>query len=106
MAAAASIYRQPNPLLRGAFPLLAFFLFSIYSAFMEVIPFVGKLRPQLILAVLGLLVVFGTGQYLKILNNRVGMCLVMFTGWFTACPSAPGPAEALMYFWNSGTRRF
>lgn len=85
MAEAASIYRQPNPLLRGAFPLLALFLFAIYSAFMEVLPFVGKLRPQLILAVLGLLVVFGTGQFVKILSSRMGMCLVAFTFWFIAC---------------------
>jgi O-antigen ligase len=85
MAEAASIYRQPNPLLRGAFPLLALFLFAIYSAFMEVVPFLGKLRPQLVLAVLGLLVVFGTGQFLKITYSRVGMCLVAFTVWFIAC---------------------
>lgn len=85
MAAAASIYRQPNPLLRGAFPLLALFLFAIYSAFMEVLPVIGTIRPQLILAILGLLVVFGTGQFVKILNNRIGMCLVAFTLWFIAC---------------------
>jgi O-antigen ligase len=85
MAAAASIYRQPNPLLRGAFPLLALFLFAIYSAFMEVLPFVGALRPQLILAILGLLVVFGTGQFAKIVSSRIGMCFVAFTAWFIAC---------------------
>ena len=85
MASVASNYRQPNPLLQGAFPLLALFLFAIYSAFMEVLPFIGKLRPQLVLAVLGLLVVFGSGQFFKILSNRIGMCLVAFTAWFIAC---------------------
>ena len=85
MAASASIYRQPNPLLKGAFPLLALFLFAIYSAFMEVLPVIGRMRPQLILAVLGLLVVFGTGQFFKVLNSRIGMCLVAFTFWFIVC---------------------
>lgn len=65
VAATATINRQPNPLLRGSFPRLAFLLFSSYTAFTEVVPFMGKLRPQLILAILGLLAVFGAGQFMK-----------------------------------------
>lgn len=85
MAEAASIYRQPNPMLKGAFPLLVLFLFSIFSALMEVIPFFGQLRPQLVLAIFGLLAIFGTGQFMKVLNNPVGMCFAAFTAWFLAC---------------------
>lgn len=85
MAETASIYRQPNPMLKGAFPLLVLFLFLIFSALMEVIPFFGQLRPQLVLATLGLLAIFGTGQFMKVLNSRVGMCFAAFTLWFLAC---------------------
>jgi O-antigen ligase len=81
----ASIYQQPNTLLKGSFPLLLLFLFLIYSAFMEVVPAVGKIRPQLILATLGLMAVFGTGQFMKVLYSRAGMCIAMFTVWFVAC---------------------
>ncbi len=82
---AQSIYKQPNPLLNGSFPLLVLFLFSVYSAAMEVIPVLGKLRPQLILATLGLLAIFGTGQFMKVLTSRIGICITLFTAWFIAC---------------------
>jgi O-antigen ligase len=85
MPATPSIYRQPNPLLKGSFPLLLIFLFLIYSAFMEVVPFIGKLRPQLILATLGLLAIFGTGQFMKVMSGRIGICIAIFTAWFIAC---------------------
>ena len=52
---------------------------------MEVIPFFGQLRPQLVLAIFGLLAIFGTGQFMKVLNSRVGMCFAAFTAWFLAC---------------------
>ena len=81
----ASIDQQPNPLLRGSFPLLLVFLFSIFSAAMEVVPVIGKVRPQLILAVLGLLAVFGTGQFVKVLSTPIGRCVALFTAWFIAC---------------------
>jgi O-antigen ligase len=81
----ASIEQQPNGLLRGSFPLLLIFLFSIFSAAMEIIPGVGKARPQLILAALGLLAVFGTGQFMKVLATPIGKCIAIFTLWFMAC---------------------
>ena len=81
----SSIYQQPNALLKGSFPLLLLFLFLVFSAFMEVIPFFGKIRPQLILATLGLLAIFGTGQFMKVLRSRAGICIAFFTVWFVAC---------------------
>jgi O-antigen ligase len=95
----ASIYREPNPLLRGSFPLLLLFLFSIYSAFMEVLPFIGKLRPQLVLATLGLLAVFGTGQFMKVISSRIGLCVTVFTVWFVACvPFGAWPGGSVHIF--------
>ena len=85
MPATSSVYQQPNPLLKTSFPLLQLFLIAIFSAFMEVIPGIGKIRPQLILATLGLLAVFGTGQFMKVLSSRTGMCITAFTAWFLAC---------------------
>jgi len=96
---APSINKQPNPLLNASFPLLLFFLFFIFSAFMEVLPFVGKLRPQLILATLGLLAVFGTGQFMKVATNRIGMTYVLFTVWFIACiPFGAWPGGSVHVF--------
>jgi len=85
MPAKDSIYRTTDPLLEGSFPLLMVFLFLIFSALMEVLPFVGKIRPQLILATLGLLAVVGTGQFVKVITSRIGICIVAFTIWFIAC---------------------
>jgi len=85
MPAKASIYRQPNPLLRASFPLLVLFLFAIYSATFEMIPGLRYVRPQFIMAVLGLLAIFGTGRFLKVITSRIGMCVVAFTIWFIAC---------------------
>jgi O-antigen ligase len=84
MAATPSVYTQPDPLLRGSFPLLQIFLFAVFSAIMEVIPVIGKIRPQLILAIFGLLAVFATGQFMKVLNTRIGMSVAVFTAWFIA----------------------
>jgi O-antigen ligase len=98
----AAINQQPNPLLRGSFPLLLVFLFSIFSAAMEVIPLVGKVRPQLILAVLGLLAVFGTGQFMKVLSSPIGRCVALFTAWFIACiPFGAWPGGSFGVFTES-----
>jgi O-antigen ligase len=111
----ASIQRQPNPLLRGSFPLLLIFLFFIFSGVMEVVPVLPKMRPQLILAVLGLLTVLGTGQFVKVLRTPIGVCNVLFSIWFIACiPFGAWPGgsfgvftevwykSALMYFLTAG----
>jgi O-antigen ligase len=81
----ASIERQPNQLLKASFPLLLLFLFFIFSGVMEIVPVLPKLRPQLILAVLGLLAVLGTGQFMKVVRTPIGLCVAVFTLWFIAC---------------------
>jgi O-antigen ligase len=110
-----SIQRQPNPLVRGAFPLLLIFLVAIFSAFMELVPGAAKVRPQLIMAVFGLLVVLGTGQFMKVLNTPIGRCIAIFIAWFIACiPFGAWPGgsfavfaevfskSALIYFLTAG----
>jgi O-antigen ligase len=111
----ASIERQPNQLLKASFPLLLVFLFFIFSGVMELTPVLPKLRPQLILAVLGLLAVLGTGQFMKVLRTPIGLCIAVFTLWFIACiPFGAWPGgsfgvltdvwykSALIYFLTAG----
>ena len=81
----ASIQRQSNPFLKASFPLLVVFVFFIFSGLVESLPVIGKLRPQLILGALGLLVVFGSGQFFKVLNTPTGRTIALFTAWFIAC---------------------
>ena len=107
----ASIQRQPNALLRGSFPLLLIFLFSIFSGFTEIVPYFGKIRPQLILAVLGLLAVFGTGQFMKVLRTPIGKCIAIFSVWFIACGAFgawPGGSFAVLteYWYKSALMFF
>jgi O-antigen ligase len=111
----ASIERQPNQLLRASFPLLLVFLFFIFSGILELTPVLPRLRPQLILAVLGLLAVLGTGQFMKVLRTPIGLCVAAFTLWFIACiPFGAWPGgsfgvftevwykSALIYFLTAG----
>jgi O-antigen ligase len=80
-----SIQKQPNQLLRDTFPLLVVFLFCTSSAILEVIPYVGRLRLLLILGSIGLLIVFASGQGIKVLKFSTGKTLAIFTLWFIAC---------------------
>ena len=94
-----SIQQQPDPFLRGSFPLLLIFLFFIFSAVMESLPVLPKLRPQLILAALGLLAVFGSGRFMKVLNAPVGKSIAIFTAWFVACiPFGAWPGGSFWVF--------
>ena len=62
-------------------------------------PFLAKLRPLLILIVLGLLVVIGTGQFMKVLKTPVGKTIAIFTVWFIACiPFAAWPGGSFQQF--------
>src|SRR6516164_5472881 len=94
-----SIQQHPDPFLRGSFPLRLIFLFFIFSAVMESLPVLPKLRPQLILAALGLLAVFGSGRFMKVLNAPVGKSIAIFTAWFVACiPFGAWPGGSFWVF--------
>jgi O-antigen ligase len=79
-----SLDRQPNLLLNSAFPLLLFFLFYVFVGVMDLVPYLVLLRPQLILAILGLLIILGTGQFMKVLQAPIGISIAVFTAWFIA----------------------
>jgi O-antigen ligase len=80
-----SVYQQQDPLLAGAFYLLLIILFSVFSAVFEILPVIHALRPVLVLSTLGLLVVFATGQFAKVLTTPIGISIMAFTAWFIAC---------------------
>ena len=80
-----SLHEQQNPLLSGAFYILLVILFATFSAIFEILPVIHHLRPILVLSTLGLLAVFATGQFVKVLATPIGVCLAAFTVWFIAC---------------------
>lgn len=66
---------------------------------MEVVPAVGKIRPQLILAALGLLALLATGQAMRVAASRIGMTVVGLTVWFIACvPFGAWPGGSVQIF--------
>ena len=93
--------------VKGAFPFCSCSSCSLYSApVSEIVPVLAKLRPLLILIVLGLLVVFGTGQFMKVLKTPVGKTIAIFTVWFIACiPFAAWPGGSFQQFTEFGTNR-
>jgi len=72
-------------LVSGAFPILLASMFLIFSCLFEVIPGTHYLRPQLILAGLGLLILLPSGEAMRVAMTPVGKSLFIFTGWFMVC---------------------
>jgi O-antigen ligase len=68
-----------------AFPVLVASLFLVFSCLFEVIPGAHYLRPQLILAGLGLLILVPSGQAIRVTMTPVGKSLLIFTAWFMVC---------------------
>jgi O-antigen ligase len=75
----------PNPMVRSVFPLLVFFLASIFSGFLEKLPFLGSLHLLTILGGLALIVIALSGRLSVILNSPIARTLGLFTLWFVIC---------------------
>lgn len=82
-----SSYRQRTTqhTVAAAFPILLASLFLIFSALFEVIPGIRETRPQLILGTIGLLILFTSGQFIRVVTTPVGKSLLIFTVWFLFC---------------------
>ena len=94
-----SRYEQPNPLLSTGFYFLLIVLFTIFSAAFEMVSFLSVLRPVLVFATLGLLIVFFTGQFTKVMNTPIAICVLVFTVWFIACiPFGEWPGGSFRVF--------
>ncbi len=82
-----------------SFPLLLIFLFATFSACFEVIPFVAKLRPLLIVAIFGLLAVGFSGRIQNVMSARVTWAIGLFTLWFVVCiPLGVWPGGSFFVF--------
>jgi len=77
--------KKTQPLIATAFPVLLASLFLIFSALFEVLPGIRATRPQLVLGAIGLLVLFTTGQAIKVVTTPIGKSLLVFTCWFMVC---------------------
>lgn len=84
---AASTFRPKGSkgVVSAAFPLLLVSLFLIFSCLFEITPVIRETRPQLILAGIGLLILFTSGKAMKVVMTPVGKSLLMFTAWFLVC---------------------
>jgi len=69
----------------AAFPVLLCSLFLVFSALFEVLPGIWRARPQLILAAIGLFVLFTTGEAMRVVMAPIGKSLLIYTAWFLIC---------------------
>ncbi len=69
----------------AAFPILLISLFLIFSALFEVLPGIRLMRPQLLLAGIGLIMLVISGQVVKVLMTPIARSLLIFTAWFLVC---------------------
>ncbi len=79
------------------FGALAFFLFSVFSSVIDFIPGSKTLRPSLITAIVGLLMVALSGRAGALIRHKVSMAFIALTLWFVACTPFsvwPGGAAA------------
>jgi len=76
---------QENAVHKLGFCLLAFFIFSIFSAVIDFLPFLHPLRPSLTTGILGLLVVGITGRFLVLIRHKITVSLIALTFWFILC---------------------
>jgi O-antigen ligase len=94
-----SILKQNNPALRASFPLLVIFLFATFSAVFEIVPYIGKIRPQLILATFGLMAVAASGQAIRVFRAPMTRAMALFTFWFMMCiPLGVWPGGSFFVF--------
>lgn len=77
--------KRPSPLLRTAFPILLFFLFSVFTGILEWTRLLVWAHPLLVVASLGLIVVVISGRFVPVVLSPVGKILTLFTIWFILC---------------------
>lgn len=99
-----------NPIVRGAFPLLVFFLAAIFSGVLEKTPLVNSLHMLTIIGGLGLIVVALGGRLPVVLNTPIAKCLLVLTFWFIVCtPFGAWPGGSVALFrdvWSKAALSF
>lgn len=77
--------RRPNPLLRVAFPILLFYLFTVFTGILEWTGILYWAHPLLVVGSLALIVVAVSGRLKPVVLSPVGKVLTLFTIWFIFC---------------------
>lgn len=77
--------QRPNPILRVAFPILLFFLFTVFTGILEWTGFLYWARPLLVVGTIGLIVIAVSGRLMPVVLSPVGKILTLFTVWFIFC---------------------
>ena len=99
-----------NPIVRGAFPLLVFFLAAIFSGVLEKIPLVNSLHILTIIGGLGLIVVALGGRLPVVLSTPIAKCLLLFTAWFIVCTPFSvfigGSIALFLNYWSKAALSF
>ena len=81
----SQINKRPDAVLGIIFPLLLLFLISVFTGAPEMIPIVRNVRPVMMIGILGLLGVFVTGKFARVISSPIGKILTLFTVWFILC---------------------
>lgn len=74
-----------GPLLNVVFPILAVFLFAVFTGTAELVGFLRATHPVIVIGSLGLIAVFITGRFMQVILSPVGKLLTLFTVWFILC---------------------
>jgi O-antigen ligase len=84
-----------NPVQRIGAGILIFYVFGVFSAVLDLIPFVHVLRPMVLTGFIGLCIVLITGSFRRLTRHKIAAFLGLFTAWFVCCiPMSVWPGGA------------
>jgi O-antigen ligase len=87
----------------GFYALYAY-MFIIFSASLDLVPGIRSVRPSLLIAIVGLLVVGISGRAIELLQHKLSRLLLALTGWLVLCIPFSiwpgGTAHTLIEQWN------
>ena len=76
---------QPGMLEKVGFGALTFFMFAIFSSVPDMVPGLRSIRPSLIAAVVGLVIVGISGRVAVLLRNPIVRAFIALTVWLVLC---------------------
>jgi hypothetical protein len=77
--------RSADPLRRIGFLFVAIYLFSVFSACIDLLVFLHPFRPQFFIGMAGLLIATLTGRIGMVVKTQVGATFLVFTCWLIVC---------------------
>ena len=99
------LHSSTNPIVRTVFPFVVFFLATIYSGFLEKVPFLGSFHILTVVGGLALIAVAVGGRLPVLIRNPIAKSLALFTVWFVLCiPFAAWPGGSATFLMNVWSR--